>query len=207
MNFKNIKQQMDNQNMDDQVIPNHINELKQTQLPIQKIRRNMKAELLTQIVIILFFFAIPYFIKINPIAKGMYFILVFITSLITITYLLKMNSFIKQTSNLSFTIKNALITTLFQLKLTIEVYKTAVISGSLLLPSIVFIIIMGRNNVSESNFLDLITFNTSSEKIILYIVGYLIAAITIHIVANWWTSTLYGKYIKDIESTLEKFEN
>lgn len=207
MNFEDIKQQMDNQNMDDQVIPNHINELKKTQLPIQKIRRNIKTELLTQIVIILLLFTIPRFIEMNPVAKGMYFILIFITSLITITYLIKMNGFIKETSNLSFTIKDVLATTLSELKLTIEVYKTAVISGSLLLPVVAFILIKGRNSIDESAFLDIITFNIPFEKIILYIIGYLVMAITIYIITNWWTNILYGKYINDLENTLEKIEH
>lgn len=206
MNFEDIKQQMDNQNMDDQVIPNHINELKKTQLPIQKIRRNIKTELLTQIGVILLLFTIPGFIEMNPVAKGMYFILIFITSLITVTYLIKINGFIKRTSNLSFTVKDVLATTLSELKLTLEVYKTAVVSGSLLLPAVAFILIKGRNSIDESTFLDIITFNIPFEKIILYIIGYLAAAITIHIVTNWWTNVLYIKYINDLENTLEKIE-
>ncbi|SFU37507.1 hypothetical protein SAMN05216480_10241 [Pustulibacterium marinum] len=206
MNFEDIKQQMNSQNMDDQVIPNHISELKKTQLPIQKIRRNIKTELLTQIVIILLLFMTPGFIEMNPVARGIYFILIFITSLITIIYLLKINSFIKQTSNLSFAVKDVLVTTLYQLKLTLEVYKTAVISGSLLLPAVGFILIKGRNSIDESAFLNIITFNISFEKIIFYIIGYLVTAIAIYIVTNWWVDNLYGKYINDLENILEKLE-
>lgn len=207
MNFEDIKQKMDMQNMDDLVIPNRIKALKKTQLPIQKIRRNIKSELITQIAIILFLFAIPHFIEINPVAKGMYFILVFITSMITTTYLIRMNDFMKQTSKLSLSTKEVLLKTVFELRLTLEVYKTAIISGSLLLPVIAFLLIKGRKSVDESAFLAIITFDIPFEKIILYIIGYVLIAVLIFIITGWWSDALYGTYAKDLKNTLEKMED
>lgn len=207
MNFEDIKQKMDMQNMDDLVIPNRIKALKKTQLPIQKIRRNIKSELITQIAIILFLFAIPHFIEINPVARGMYFILVFITSMITTTYLIRMNDFMKQTSKLSLSTKEVLLKTVFELRLTLEVYKTAIISGSLLLPVIAFLLIKGRKSVDESAFLAIITFDIPFEKIILYIIGYVLIAVLIFIITGWWSDALYGTYAKDLKNTLEKMED
>ncbi|UNY97405.1 hypothetical protein MQE36_09890 [Zhouia spongiae] len=207
MNFEDIKQKMDMQNMDDLVIPNRIKALKKTQLPIQKIRKNIKSELITQVSIILFLFAIPHFIEINPVAKGMYFILVFITSMITTTYLIRMNDFMKQTSKLSLSTKEVLLKTVFELRLTLEVYKTAIISGSLLLPVIAFLLIKGRKSVDESAFLAIITFDIPFEKIVLYIIGYVLIAVLIFIITGWWSDALYGTYAKDLKNTLEKMED
>ena len=74
MNFEDIKSKMNSQNMENQVVPKQIKDLKASILPIHKIRRNLRNEIVLQTVIIIIFFFFPSFVEINPIAKGMYFI-------------------------------------------------------------------------------------------------------------------------------------
>lgn len=204
MNLDNIKSKMDSDNMDDQTIPQNIKELKTTQLPLLKVRRNLRNEILTQILVFICFFSIPIFLEMNEIAKGLYFILLFIITLITITYLLKMSAFLKRTTDISLNSKQVLINILNELNLTLEVYKTAIVSGSLLLPLLAFVVYTGKAKFEESLLYDIITLNIGSNYLILYIVGYLLISILIVYITNWWTNYLYGKYIKTIEKTLDE---
>ena len=204
MNLDNIKSKMDSENMDDQTIPHNIKELKTTQLPLQKVRRNLRNEILTQILVFICFFSIPSFLEMNEIAKGLYFVLLFIITLITITYLLKMSAFLKRNTDISPNSKQVLTNIIYELSLTLEVYKTAIISGSLLLPLLAFVVYTGKARFEESLLYDIITFNISSNHLILYIVGYLLISILIVYITNWWTNYLYGKYIKIMEKTLDE---
>ena len=204
MNLDNIKSKMESDIMDDQIIPQNIKELKTTQLPLQKVRRNLRNEILTQILVFICLFIIPSFLKINEIAKGLYFVLLFIITLITVTYLLKMSVFLKRNSDISTNSKQVLINIIHELNLTLEVYKTAIVSGSLILPLLAFVVFTGKAKFEESLLYDIITFNISSNHLILYIVGYLLISILIMYITNWWTNHLYGKYIKTIEKTLDQ---
>jgi len=204
MNLDNIKSKMESENMDDQTIPQNINKLKTTQLPLQKVRRNLRNEILTQILVFICLFTIPSFLGMNEIARGLYIVLLFITTLITVTYLLKMSAYLKRNSDISKNSKQVLINTIHELNLTLEVYKTAIVSGSLLLPLLAFLVYTGKAKFEESLLYDIITFNISSNHLILYIVGYLLISILIVYVTNWWTNHLYGKYIKTIEKTLDE---
>lgn len=204
MNLDNIKSKMDSDNMDDYTIPQSIIELKTTQLPLQKVRRNLRNEILIQILVFICLFTIPNFWEMNEIAKGLYFVLLFITTLITTTYLLKMSTFLKRNADISPNSKQVLINIIHELNLTLEVYKTAIVSGSLLLPILVFVVFTGKAKFEETLLYDLITFNISFNHLILYIVGYLLISILIVYTTNWWTNYLYGKYIKSIEKTLDE---
>lgn len=204
MNFDNLKAKMDSENMNDQTIPKHIQEFKSTQLPLQKIRRNLRNEILIQVFLLLCLFTIPSFLEMNKIAKGLYFVLLFITTLITITYLLKISDFLKRNTDISLNSKEVLINIIHELKLTLEVYQTAIVSGSFLLPFIVFIIYTGKVDFEESLLYDVLTFNISFYNSILYITGYLLISILIVFTTNWWSNSLYGKQLKIMEKTLKE---
>ncbi|WP_417237120.1 hypothetical protein [Bizionia paragorgiae] len=203
MNFENIKNKLDAQSMDNQAIPQTLKELKSTQLPLQKVRKNLRNEILTQILVFLCLFGMPNFLELNKIANGFYYILLFITTLIAITYLLKMGSFLKRTMDISSNSKHVLLNIVHELKLTLEVYKTAVISGSLLLPFIAFVVYTGKGKFEDSLLFDILTFNISFINLILYLGGYIMASLLIVLITNWWTNRLYGKYVKTIEKTLD----
>ncbi|OAD91486.1 hypothetical protein A7A78_03040 [Aequorivita soesokkakensis] len=202
MNFENLKDKMDTEAMCIQEIPQNLKGLKRTQLPLQRVRRNLRNEILTQIIVFLCLFAIPSFLEINKVAKGFYFILLFITTLITITYLLKMSEFLKRSVAISTSSKQVLINIIQELNLTLEVYKTAIISGSLLLPLIAFVVYTGKVNFEDSLLFDIITFNISFITLIGYLIGYLVVSILIVFITNWWTNIHYGKYVKTMEKTL-----
>lgn len=207
MNFEKIKQKMDAQNMDSNEIPTNIKHLETSKMPIQKVRQTMRKEIITQLVIIVLFFSIPSFKEMNQLPKAIYYILMFVTSLITLGYLLKMSAFLHKSSNLGGHSKDAVLSFINDLKLTLEVYKTAIISGSLLLPLSMVTFYFGRVKMNEELFENLILLNISSTSLLLYILGYLIIAILIYFLTLQWSNRLYGVHIKNLENTLKEFES
>ena len=206
MNFDNLKQKMDAENMDNSQIPTQIKDLKTSKMPIQKVRTRMIFEIITQLTCIVFFFTFPSFIKLNPLAKGVYYIIMFVISLITLGYLAKMVWFLKKTSDLTSGSKETVLGYIYDLKLTLEVYKTAIIASSFLLPFPMIALSLGHATKHETIFNNLIALNITPTQILIYALGYLAFALIIYFVTVSWSNSLYRTPIKQLEKTLQEFE-
>lgn len=206
MNFDNLKQKMDAANMENNQIPNHLKDIKTSNMPIENVRKRMIAEIITQLACIALFFIIPSFIKLNPLAKGVYYIIMFVISLITLGYLAKMVWFLKKTSDLTSGSKETVLGYIYDLKLTLEVYKTVIIAGSLLLPFPMIALALGHATKHETIFNNLIALNITPTQILIYALGYLAFALIIYFVTVSWSNSLYGTPIKQLEKTLQEFE-
>ncbi|WP_156877233.1 hypothetical protein [Salinimicrobium terrae] len=197
---------MDSENMDNIPIPNRINDIEMSKLPIQKVRKSMIGEIITQLICIAVFFAAPSFVEMYRLPEAIYYILMFITSLITLGYLAKMAWFLRKTGNMNQNSKETVLTFINDLKLTLEVYKTAIIAGSLLLPFSIITFILGIDQVDEEIFTNFILLNMSTVMLIICIVGYIILAILIYFVTVAWSNSLYGIHLNQLEKTLKEFD-
>lgn len=206
MDFEKIKQKMDSENMDDAQIPTSLKNMKPSNMPIQKVRQSMRSEIVTQLLIIAIFFAVPSFIKMHALPKAIYYILMFITNLITLGYLAKMSWFLNKSSNMGNNSKEAVLTFIYDLKLTLEVYKTAIISGSILLPLSLITLYFGRAKMDEELFAQLILLNEPFTTLVLYIIGYVTLVIGIYFMTVSWSNKLYGVHIKNLENILKELE-
>ena len=206
MNFDNLKQKMDAGNMDNKQIPTQIKNMVSSKMPIQKVRKRMIFEIITQLVCIACFFIFPSLIKINPLAKGIYYITIFIMSLFTLGYLTKMMWFLNKTSRLTGGSKETVLGYIYDLKLTLEVYKTAIMAGSLLLPFPMIALALGHVTKHETIFNKLISLDIAPAKILTVAIVYLVFALITYFITVSWSNSLYGKPIKQLEKTLQEFE-
>ncbi|MFK7748510.1 MAG: hypothetical protein AB8B65_08975, partial [Kordia sp.] len=90
MDFDKIKELMDDENQDGLLLPTSLENVKKSQMPIAKIRKTMKGEIAIQLAGIVIFFTYPFLIKMYELPRAVYFIFMFITSLMTLGYLAKM---------------------------------------------------------------------------------------------------------------------
>lgn len=206
MNFNDIKNKMDAENMDNVQIPTSIQNFQKSKMPIEKIRKSMKGEIITQLAAIVVFFAVPSFLEMYQLPRSIYYILMFVTSLMTLGYLAKMTWFLNKSSNLSQNSREAVVTFILDLKLTLEVYKTAIIAGSLLLPLSLLALILGTVYTDESLFTNLIMLNIPAGLLVLYSLIYIILAILIYFGTVFWADKLYGEPLKELEKTLKEFD-
>ena len=206
MNFDNIKNKMDAESMHDIQVPKRIDSLESSKLPIQKVRKTMRGEIVTQLICIVVFFAAPSFVEMYQLPESIYYILMFITSLITLGYLIKMSWFINKTSNLNADSRETVLTFVHDLQLTLEVYKTAILAGSLLLPFSMLIFLLGIEHVDESIFTKLILLDMSPIMLLIGALGYIVLAVLIYFVTVAWSNSLYGVHIKKLKNTLKEFD-
>jgi hypothetical protein len=216
MNLDEIKKKMEAEGMKDLAVPTNIKQLKKSKLPIQKVRNSMRSEIITQLIIIVLFFTVPLFLEMNQMAKGLYFILQFITALITLLYIAKMTWFLNKTSNISASSRDTVMGFIHDLKLTLEVYKTAIIAGSLILPLSVAALFSGSGKLhlslgeiqlgGEDLFFKLFSLDMSAMHLMICIGIYLIMAAFIYYSTVKWADSLYGIHIDKLEETLQEFE-
>ncbi len=216
MNLDEIKKKMEAEGMKDLSVPTNIKQLEKSKLPIQKVRKSMRSEIITQLVIIVLFFAAPLMLEMHQMAKGLYFILQFITALITLLYIAKMTWFLNKTSSISGSSRDTVIGFIHDLKLTLEVYKTAIIAGSLILPLSVAALFSGSGKLSisigriqlggEDLFFKLFSLDMSAKYLLICIGIYLIVAAIIYYTTVKWADGLYGIHINKLEETLQEFE-
>jgi hypothetical protein len=207
MDFDSIKSKMESESMEDFQVPNTIGGIVSSRMPIQQVKKSMKYEIVTQLACIVGFFLFPLFVQMHPLPRSIYYLLMFITSLITLGYLAKMTWFLNKFRSLNEGSKDTVVAFINDLKLTLEVYKTAIIAGSLLLPFSISALALGLEQFDEKIFTDLILLNIPSTMLLLILIGYVITAILFYFVTVAWCDKLYGIHVKTLEQTLQEFDN
>lgn len=206
MNFDNIKNQMNASSENEDDIEINTKQISNSKLPLDKVRRSMKSEIITQLLIIVIFLGLPSIVPMETIPKGVYYIVMFVTCLITLGYLLKMGWFLKRSSDISQQSKYALLSIIHDLKLTLEVYKTAIIAGSLLLPLAMVALNYATIDTNEEQFIKLISLDVAPSILAIYILIYLVIAVFIYFITVKWADKLYGGHIKKLEDVVNLFE-
>lgn len=206
MDFDKLKSKMESESMENFQVPEAIGDMEGSRMPIQQVKKSMRYEIITQLVCIAGFFSFPFFVQMHPLPRSIYYLLMFITSLITLGYLAKMSWFLNKFSSLNEGSKATVVNFINDLKLTLEVYKTAIIAGSLLLPFSITALALGLEQVDENIFTDLILLKIPFAMLFLILIGYVITAIGFYFVTVAWCDKLYGVHIKTLEKTLREFD-
>lgn len=206
MDFEKIKALMDDENQDDLQLPTSLENLKKSQMPIARIRKTMKSEIAIQLAGIVIFFSYPFLIEMYELPRAVYFIFMFITSLMTLGYLAKMVWFLRKTSSVKEQTKETILNFIHDIKLTMEVYKTGIIAGSLLLPVSVACIFMGAVKFGEDQFSEWFLLQMPVSTLLLVIAGYLVCCVIIYLITVIWTDKLYGVQVRKLEEILVQLE-
>ncbi|MCH2196299.1 hypothetical protein [Kordia sp.] len=206
MDFDKIKELMDNENQDDLQLPISLENLKESNMPIAKIRKTMKGEIAIQLVAIVIFFTYPFLIEMYELPRAVYLIFMFITSLMTLGYLAKMIWFLRRTSNVKQQTKETILNFIHDIKLTMEVYKTGIIAGSLLLPVSVAAIFMGAVKFGPDRFTEWFLLQMPTSIFSLVLLGYLISCVLIYYITVIWADKLYGVHVRKLEEILAQME-
>jgi len=202
MNFDNIKRKMEEE-LNDENTSYQIDLGRGKNNPVQKIRTTMKSEIIMQLVAIIIFFAYPIFIEMYDFPKAVYIIFMFLICMMTIGYILKLGTFLRKTTDLTMTTRATIRQFIFEAKLTLEVYKTLIISGSLLLPIAVFAMWNGSVHLGDGQLFEKwFRLNLNPTELILLVIGYLVLAYGIYAITVWWANSLYGKYLNQLEDLM-----
>lgn len=124
-NFEDLKKNWNDQ--DSSVhIPHDLNQLKAAKTPIDKIRKNIKYEMLIMVVAILFLAMVPFvsLYNIHGISELVYYIVLFLMVISAIPYYRNFYFYYKKTKHVQYNTYRSINSIYYELKNTVRLYKT-----------------------------------------------------------------------------------
>lgn len=207
MNFEDLKDEMDQEvNLRENPMP-EIDLNRGQNNPVQLIRANMKREIIIQLVAIAIFMIYPSINPLPDLAESAYYIFMFLISIMTLSYVIKLFFFLNKTSNLSRATRDAVRDFIYETRLTLEVYKSFATAGSILLPVPLFALLSkfkmsGDQYLFEKWFL----LDIPTSTLVWTIVAYLLMALLFYVITARWATSLYGKYLKSLDQILRDLD-
>lgn len=204
MNFDDIKSAWNRESSSNITIPNKVEELKRAELPLDKIKRNMKNELITQIAAVVLLGFFPQIFHFKPILYTPFYT-VYILLVITCIYFFgRFYFFYKRISKVSLSTKDALYEVNYDIKLNMELYK---LFCYMMFPFTFVQVSLLLINSKYEHFIQLIETTVSSNLFYLYFTIATIGTYAfLHLCAIYWLKSYYMKYAKEIENLLKELK-
>lgn len=205
MSFDKLQQQW-NQDVNDQIaLPKIQNLFREARLPVDKVRKNIKNDLIFQLVGIVLIGLIPLLFPKWDMKNTIVFSTFFSVMLGFIVYYgIKFYTFYKKSYNLTYDSRKNLLWFSYELRLYIELYRA--------LTFILIFLGMGLGLyfglTTESPYLPRINIKTESQYMhMLYTLGMLVIPFGIAIlILEYYINFLYGKYYKQINIILDQLD-
>ncbi|BFM42772.1 hypothetical protein CFS9_14130 [Flavobacterium sp. CFS9] len=202
MDFNDIQNAWNNDKSDHIVLPDNLEKIQSANTPLDRIRKNLKSELIAQIVSILLIGFTPYIFHFEQKYIVPFFLLFSMFTAVCIYYLAKFYFFYKRLNNTALKTKDNLYETYFDIRLNMELYKTF---GFALTPfMIVFLMVLIYDqNSKAANF---VLFDFNSIEIIGIFSSILFSILFMGLFLEWWVQFFYGKYAKEIKKVIDELK-
>ena len=199
MDFNDIQSAWNNDKSENVALPTNLEKLQSANLPLDKIRKNLKKEFIYQILSIVFIGFVPLIYEFPENAFAPFYLLFSIFVAVCVYYLVKLYLFYKRLNKTTLNTKDSLYETYFDIRLNMELYKTF---GFALTPFVILFLI-GTLYFQLPKFSDLFTSN--SHLISLFgVVIFVILSMGLSL--EWWVNHFYGKYAKELRKVLDQLK-
>ena len=202
MNFDDIKSAWNKDSGSNVTVPNKIEQLKRAELPLDKIKRNMRNEFWMQVFSIILIAFVPQIFKFKPALTlpfhGMYILLL----LTSVYFFARFYGFYRRIGNVALNTKDALYEVHYDIKLNMELYK---MFCYMLFPFVFLFVGLYAMNQKYEYFITLWQSGISTAAFYLYFgLGTIIIYALLHLAAVSWLNSYYAKYAKEIEALLKQ---
>ncbi len=204
MDFNNLQSVWDNDQNDKVEIPNQLDKIKSANMPIESVRRNMKKDLIVQVITLLAIGVFPLFMKLTSNIQLAYYLLYVLGLLVSAYFLSKLYFFYKRLSSTSTSTKDNLYETYFDILLNIELYKS--FSYSLIPFGLIYMALLPIGSKYEK-IVKLIQKVEQQQWLVVSAVGI----IAFFMIIMWamteaYTKKLYGKYASEIKKVIDELK-
>ena len=204
MNFDDIKSAWNNDNHDHVVVPSSVDQLKTLQLPVEKLRNNMKIEFYVQLLSLIFIGFLPRYTYFNPVLIIPFYAVYFVAVAISVYYFFKFHLFYKQLDTATLRSKDSLYVLYYDAKLSIEMYKSYAYT---LIPFALLELAMHMVSRQDSKMKAVFQAAVTNQTIAMILVGiFLGMLLLLMVITTLWVNSYYGKYMKQIGKVLEEFK-
>ncbi|WP_413999870.1 hypothetical protein ACMDB5_04740 [Flavobacterium sp. W1B] len=202
MDFKDIQSAWDNENTDKVVLPSNLEKIQTANTPLEKIRKNLKNELVYQVLSVFIIGFCPF---LNDFPQQMivpFYLLFSIFVAVCIYYLVKLYLFYKRLNNTALKTKDNLYETYFDIRLNMELYKTF---GFALTPFMVLFLV-GFLNYKLSEKSEIVISNLDNSYLGALFVIVAVSILFMGLALEWWVHHFYGKYAREIKKVIDELK-
>ncbi len=199
MDFNDIQSAWNNDKSENVVLPITLEKLESANMPLDKIRKNLKKEFIYQIISIVFIGFVPLMYNFPANAFAPFYLLFSIFVAVCAYYLVRLFIFYKRLNRTTLNTKDSLYETYFDIRLNMELYKTF---GFALTPFVILFLI-GTLYFQLPKTSDL--FNSNSHLVSMFSI-VIFAILSMGLALEWWVHYFYGKYAKEIRKVLDELK-
>lgn len=200
MNFDELQSAWHNDKGNDIVVPDSVTKLRSVATPVQRIRKNMRIELVVMLCLIIGipFFRIAYE---EQLAAIPFYALYIALIILTIFYYIKFYLFYKRLDAATLTSKDSLYEVYYDIKLNIEMYRSFNYSIIPLMLLYQVMVILSLPPIKAAAFASRQAyFITVFSVVFLFVVVIAIALVEL------WIKYLYGNYLQQVRKVLEELK-
>lgn len=202
MNLDDLKNDWDQEPDGEGSVPVSLRNLKGKQSPVEKIRLNMKRELVAQVAAVILGAVVPYVVQMNDMLRFPYYLFYILLLALTIYFFSKFYFFYNKIGRMEWSTKESLYDLFYGAKLNIEIYKAFTymfIPNALILG--IFVIVNNFIRYELPIFSEGKFFGFSFTH---YVFVFLLAFGFIYVLTEIWVKKSYGKYVKEVEVLIEE---
>ena len=199
MDFNDIQSAWNSENTKNVVVPTQLEKVQKANTPLDKIKKNLKNELIYQIVAIVVIGLAPFLYGFPEQAITPFYLLFSLFVAVCAYYLTKLFVFYKRLNKTALNTKDNLYETYFDIRLNMELYKTFTFA----LTPFVILFLVGVLYFTLPNGA---TFFTDSTNSITLFLSVLFSMLFMGVALEWWVHYYYGKYAKEIRTVLDELK-
>lgn len=202
MNFNELQKQWNDEPTDKIHVPNTIDTLREAQTPIDKVRKKMKMDFFTQIILLVAVGFSPLIFNFSKEVTALFIPFYGIMAGFMSYYYYKFFVFYKKSYDMSFDSRKNLLWFYYELKLNIELYKA--LTYIMFFLGFSFGVLFGMITKDHSKIDNLLSgFEDKTQVLIIFIVVMVVFSFFMaEFIPRWY----YGKHLKQVKSVLDQLD-
>jgi hypothetical protein len=202
MDFNDIQNAWNNEKTDNVVVPDNLEKIQSANMPLDKIRRNLRKELLGQVFALILIGLLPVHSEFPERFTGPFYFIYGIIIAISIYYLAQLFLFYKRLDKVTLKTKDSLYETYYDVRLNMQLYKTF----TFVLAPFFMIYLVGYIIFRIPNSIEIFNGNFPHGKLALIVAVLVVTILLIGLLTEWWVRHYYGKYAKEIKKVIDELK-
>jgi hypothetical protein len=206
MDIDSLQQMWENDKPQNIQVPTDLEKLKSVNMPIQRLKKSIKKDLLIQLTAIAFLGIVPFLLKnkLAPMFFMSYYLLYLLAIIISIFFCIKLYKFYKKIVNTNADTKDNLYETYYNIRLFIELYKS--LNYALMPLGMIYMFLIPLGSKAEK----IIKLYNDAQNPEYYLFGA-IGIIALLMISTWaiteaYTKYFFGKYANDIKKVIDELK-
>ncbi|MEN2402059.1 hypothetical protein GKZ90_0019875 [Flavobacterium sp. MC2016-06] len=203
MDFNDIQNAWNNEKTENVILPDNLEKIKSVNTPLDKIRKNLKKELIVQLVSMVIVGIIPLSIEMKYSFVLAYYLLYAVSIIILISFTIRLYMYYKNFTDVTTTTKDNLYEIYYNVRLFMETYKSASYTFIPFGLFYMFLLPLGKKSGKLLNRV----LDANHENVAIIVILILV----VYMILMWFMTEghvklFYGKYAKEIRKVIDELK-